>query len=174
MHIFLILWPIYEKLVIIFIPLLYVFFPCLLCDEVLLPWYFRSPGFDVRAPQDPPNMKKTYIFFHILCFNYTILCQIASLFDMYIYMGERIAGKQDRHSLIIEHPLSTSQLAQNIQFFFYILAHTKNVYEKLVFKLFPFVVHMSPLWWGLYLLIFRCTCYPWILCKGPTWPRFFF
>ena len=43
-----------------FFPLLYI---CLLCDEVLLPWNFRSPGFDVRAPQDPPNMKKKYIFF---------------------------------------------------------------------------------------------------------------
>ena len=43
--------------------------------------------------------------------------QIASLFHMYIDMGERIAGKQDRPSLIIEDPL----------------------------KSFPFVVHMSPL-----------------------------
>ena len=42
-----------------FFPLLYI---CLLCDEVLLPWNFRSPGFDIRAPQDPPNMKKKYIF----------------------------------------------------------------------------------------------------------------
>ena len=40
--------------------------------------------------------------------------------------------------------------------------------EKLVFKLFPLVVHMSPLWWGLHLLTFWC---PWNLCKGPTWPR---
>ena len=30
--------------------------------------------------------------------------QIASLFHMYIDMGERIAGKQDRPSLIIEGP----------------------------------------------------------------------
>ena len=42
--------------------------------------------------------------------------------------------------------------------------------EELVFKLFPLVVHMSPLWWGLPLLTFRC---PWILCKGPTWPWIF-
>ena len=45
------------------------------------------------------------------------------------------------------------------------------VNEKLVFKLFPLVVHMSPLWWGLRLLTFLCPWYPWILCKGPTWPR---
>ena len=31
--------------------------------------------------------------------------QIASLFHMYIDMGERIAGKQDMFSLIIEYPL---------------------------------------------------------------------
>ena len=43
------------------VALLYI---CLLCDEVLLPWNFRSPGFDIRAPQDPPNMIK-YIFFFI-------------------------------------------------------------------------------------------------------------
>ena len=32
--------------------------------------------------------------------------QIASLFDMYINMGVRIAGKQDMPSLITEYPLS--------------------------------------------------------------------
>ena len=37
-------------------------------------------------------------------------------------MGERIAGKQDRPSLIIEDPLRAPKIAQNI-FFFYILAH---------------------------------------------------
>ena len=43
-------------------------------------------------------MKKSiYIFFHIY--------QIVSLFDMYMDMGERIARKQDRPSLIIEDPL---------------------------------------------------------------------
>ena len=45
----------YMKNLWLFFPLLYI---CLLCDEVLLPWSFRSPGFDVWAPQDPPNMKK--------------------------------------------------------------------------------------------------------------------
>ena len=63
--------------------------------------------------------------------------QIASLFHMYIYMGERIAGKQDRSSLIIEDP---PQGPQNIHFFTFWPIH-----EKLVFKLFPLVVHMSPL-----------------------------
>ena len=68
-------------------------------------------------------MKKVYIF-HILGLNFKISYHIASLFDMYIDMGERIAGKQDRPSLIIEKPLGTPQIAQNIYiFFFYILAH---------------------------------------------------
>ena len=65
-----------------FFPLLYI---CLLCDEVLLPCNFRSPGFDVRIKL------KNFL-------------SIASLFHMYIDMDERIAGKQDRPSLIIEEP----------------------------------------------------------------------
>ena len=43
-------------------------------------------------------------FLHILGLNLKISYQIASLFHMYIDMGERIAGKQDRPSLIIEDP----------------------------------------------------------------------
>ena len=50
-------------------------------------------------------MKKKVYFFHILGLNLKISYQIVSLFDMYIDMGERIAGKQDRPSLIIEDPL---------------------------------------------------------------------
>ena len=48
--------------------------------------------------------KKEY-FYHILGLNLKISYQIVSLFDMYIDIGERIAGKQDRPSLIIEDPL---------------------------------------------------------------------
>ena len=51
-------------------------------------------------------MKKNVFFFlHILGLNLKISYQIVSLFDMYIDMGERIAGKQDRPSLIIEDSL---------------------------------------------------------------------
>ena len=50
-------------------------------------------------------MKKKVYFFHILGLNLKISYQIVSLFDMYIDMGERIAGKQDGPSLIIEDPL---------------------------------------------------------------------
>ena len=49
----------------------------------------------------PPNMKKN----HILGLNLNISCQIVSLFYMNIYMCERIAGKQDRPSLVNEDPL---------------------------------------------------------------------
>ena len=86
----------------LFFPLLYI---CLLCYEVLLPWNFHSPGFDVRAPMTPQIWKKIIFVFHILGLNLKSSYQIASLFDMHIVMGERIAGKQDRPSLIIEHPL---------------------------------------------------------------------
>ena len=50
-------------------------------------------------------MKKKFFFFHILGLNFKISYYIVSLFDMYIDMGERIAGKQDRPSQIIEDPL---------------------------------------------------------------------
>ena len=63
--------------------------------------------------------------------------QIASLFDMYIDMSERIAGKQDRLSLIIEDPLRAPKI--------YIFFTFWLINEKMVFKLFPLVVHMSPL-----------------------------
>ena len=52
-------------------------------------------------------------------------------------MGERIAGKQDRASLIIEDPLNSPKYTFICTFWL--------VFEKLVFKLFPLVVHMSPL-----------------------------
>ena len=41
---------------------------------------------------------------------------------MYIYMGERIAGKQDRSSLIIEDPLRAPKIPPKYTFF-YILGH---------------------------------------------------
>ena len=66
--------------------------------------------------------------------------QIASLFHMYIDTGERIAGKQDRFSLIIEDPLRAPKYPQNIHFFTF-----WPINEKIIFKLFPLVVNMSPL-----------------------------
>ena len=81
-----------------------VFSPCYINVFSVMRSYcpdFLSPGFDIRAPQDPPNMKKSIFF---LYFGFKISYQIVSLFDMYMDMGERIAGKQDRPSLIIEDP----------------------------------------------------------------------
>ena len=73
---------------------------CLLCDEVLLPWNFGNPGFDVKALHDPPNMN---FFLHILDLDLQILIGLLPYFTCtYIYIGERIAGKQDKPSLIIE------------------------------------------------------------------------
>ena len=73
-------------------------------------------------------MKKGF-FSHILGLNLKISYQIASLFDICIDMGERIAGQQDRPSLIIEDPPQGPP----------------NSPKYMVFKLFPLVVHMSPL-----------------------------
>ena len=73
--------------------------------------------FDVRAPPGPPKYEKSIIFFHILGLNLKISYQIASLFHMYIDMGERIAGKQDRPSLIIEDPLRAPKIAPKYTFF---------------------------------------------------------
>ena len=120
-----------------------------------------------KGPPGPPQIWKKYYFCHILGLNLKISYQIASLFHMYIYMGEWIAGEQDRPSLIIEDPLRAPKIAPKYTFFFTFCP----INEKLVFKLFPLVVHMSPLWWGLHLLTFWCPWYPWILCRGPTWPR---
>ena len=61
-------------------------------------------------------------FFHILGLNLKNSYQIASLFHMYIDMGERIAGEQDRPSLIIEDPLRAPKISPKY-IFFYILAH---------------------------------------------------
>ena len=52
-------------------------------------------------------------------------------------MGERIAGKQDRFSLIIEDPPQGPQNTPKIYIFFTFWP----INEKMVFKLFPLVVH---------------------------------
>ena len=84
-------------------------------------------------------MKKSIIFSY---FGFKLKKnQIASLFHMYIDMGERIAGKQDRFSLIIEDPHQGPQNTPKI----YIFLTFWPINEKMVFKLFPLVVHMSPL-----------------------------
>ena len=82
-----------------------------------------------KAPPGPPKYEKKVLFFHILGLNLKMSYQIASLFHMYIYMGEWIAGKQDRFSLIIEDPSGPPKYPQNI-YFFNILAHKwKNGFQ---------------------------------------------
>ena len=54
-------------------------------------------------------MKKSIIFSYF-GFKLKNVYQIASLFHMYIDMGERIAGKQDRPSLIIEDLLRAPKI----------------------------------------------------------------
>ena len=62
-------------------------------------------------------MKKNVLFFHMLGLNLKMSYQIASLFHMYIDMGGRIAGKQDRFSLIIENPLRAPKIPPKYTFF---------------------------------------------------------
>ena len=50
---------IYEKLVFICSPLLYI---CLLCDEVSLSWKFGNPEFDVSPPPPPKDPPNIYIY----------------------------------------------------------------------------------------------------------------
>ena len=86
-------------------------------------------------------MKKN-LFFSYFGFKLKNFLSDCFLIHMYIDMGERIAGEQDRPSLIIEDPLRAPKIAPKYTLFFTFWP----INEKLVFKLFPLVVHMSPLW----------------------------
>ena len=139
-----ILWPIYEKLVVMFS--LVIHMSALLWGLTALKF-----SFDIRAPRTPKyEQKYNFSYFGFKLKN----CQIVSLFDMYIEldMGERIAGRQDRPSPIIED--SPQGPLNSPKYTFYLHIWKKNGFQN--------VVHVSPLWWGLHLLTFRC---PWILCK---------
>ena len=68
--------------------------------------------------------------------------QIASLFHMYIDMGERIAGKQDRFSLIIEDPLRAPKIPPKYTFFSHY--HGNHIMTSLVYsRLFTIVATTS-------------------------------
>ena len=60
-----------------------------------------------KAPPGPPKYEKKVYFFHILGLNLKNSYQIVSLFDMYIDMGERIAGKQDSPVWSLKNPSGT-------------------------------------------------------------------
>ena len=59
---------------------------------------------------------KKILFLSYFGLNLKISYQIASLFHMYIYMGERIAGEQDRPCLNIEDPLRAPKIAPKYTF----------------------------------------------------------
>ena len=75
-----------------------------------------------------------------IIFGFELEEKFTDLFQMYIDMGERIAGKQDR-----------------------------SIYEKLVFNCFPCCTYVSTVMRPAFadILVPRC---PWILCKGLTEP----
>ena len=49
---------------------------------------------------------------------------------MHIDMGDMIAAKQDRPSVIIEHPLRAPQIAQNIDIFYILFSRVSFWYMK--------------------------------------------
>ena len=96
-----------------------------------------------KGPQDPQIWKKKlYIyFFHILGLNLKISYQIVSLFDMYIDMGERIAGKQDRPSPIVEDPLRSMLW---LTLMTYRKSYNVHVYDLSVYlKIFERIWHLK-------------------------------
>ena len=106
---FCILWPIYERLEFIFSPCYtYVAVMRFYCPEIVV--HLGS----TYGPPGPPKYEKKYIFCHILGLNLKISYQIVSLFNMYMDMGERIAGKKDRASLIIEALPPGPQIAKDV------------------------------------------------------------
>ena len=121
----------YVYIEIVVFPLLYI---CLLCDEVILPCKLGNLGFDVRVIYDrtstpkyetppPPNMKTKI---HIFDLNLKSSYQIASLCYMYLDMGGRIAGKQDRSSLIIEAPPPPQGPSNIVHFYSHFVPYMKN------------------------------------------------
>ena len=74
------------------------------------------------GPPGPPKYEKKY-FCHIFY-------QIASLFDMYIDMVERMAGKQNRPSLNIEDPLTAPRNSQKYTFLLHIGPYMKNWFSN--------------------------------------------
>ena len=83
-------------------PLLCIMYVCSVM-RAYCPEIFVRLG-STYGPPGPPNYEKNVFFFHILGLHLKISYQIVSLFDMHIYMSERIAGKPDRPSPIIEDP----------------------------------------------------------------------
>ena len=71
----------------------------------------------MEGPPRTPQIWKKVLFFSYFGFNLKISYQIASLFHMYIDMGERIAGEQDRPNVIIEDPLRAPKIPPKYTFY---------------------------------------------------------
>ena len=149
-----ILWPIYEKLVL-FLPLLSMSVMRSYCPEI-----FIHLGSMAGPPQDPQIWKKCIFL------SYFKLKKFLS--DCFLNWHVHKYGWEDSWKAIllrpIEDPHRAPQIAQNIHIFLHFGPYMKNWFSNC----FPLNIHMSPLWWGVHLLIFRCPWYPWIWCKGPT------
>ena len=104
--------------------------PVLACCKLHAHNYICIPIFlGRRGTPDPTGQ-----LVHILELNLKSSYLIASLLDMYIDMGERLAGKQDRPSLIIEGTPRAPQIANKICTFAFTFW---PIYEKLVVNCFP-------------------------------------
>ena len=113
---------------------------CITALKFSFTWVWR------KAPQDPPppNMKK-YILFPFFGFKLKIfLYQIASIFYMYIDMGEMIADKQDRPSLIIEDPQGPKNSPKYK--YLYILPHIWKTWFSNCFLLLYICFHCDYVW----------------------------
>ena len=133
------------------------FFPCYTYVCSVMRSY--CPAIFLSLGLDPP-------IFDILGLNFKCSYQIASLFDMYIYMVERIAGKQDMHILIIEDPLSLPPPPNSPKYFVW---HFGPYMKKTGFQIVsPCCTYVSTVMRSAFAEISVNPC---ILCKGPTWPR---
>ena len=82
-------------------PLLYI---CPKCDEVCICWHFGTPGFYVRAPQDP---KKNFIFWILS----PMVCIGLLPYWHEININKRIDVNHDGHKLII----GSAKIAKDIK-----------------------------------------------------------
>ena len=86
----------------------------------------------VTPPRPPPRPRPRPQTLHRSHDNLKNPYRIASIFYMYIDIGERMPGKQDGPSRIIYGPPRPPRIAQNAHFF-----TLGPIYEKLVIIFFP-------------------------------------
>ena len=93
----------------------------------------------MSGPPGPPKRRIQVFFLHILDFNSKGSHHIASIFDMYININERVDVKQDGPSLIIEAPPPprASQIVRDI-----ILSHCGPYMKILLLIVFPYCIYI--------------------------------